>query len=182
MSTRHNYNTPGHAHELTFTCYRRIPFLSKDRSRQWLADAVNDACTKHHYRLWAYVFMPEHVHLVVWPEQTDYDIASFRRDIKSPVARHGITYLEQNAPELLTTITKQRGGRKERLFWQQGGGYDRNIDNTKTLISVIAYIHFNPVRRGLVVKPEDWEWSSARWYRDQLEGPCVVHPLNSEMG
>jgi hypothetical protein len=29
---------------------------------------------------------------------------------------------------------------------------------------MIDYLHTNPVRRGLVAKAEDWEWSSARWY------------------
>ncbi|MEM9346202.1 MAG: transposase [Planctomycetota bacterium] len=182
MSTRRNYNTPRHAHELTFTCYRRISFLAKDRSRQWLADAINTACVKHHYRLWAYVFTPEHVHLLVWPNQMTYDIAAFRRDVKSPVARRAIAYLESHSQELLEKITKRRGQRIERVFWQQGGGYDRNIDNTKTLKSSIDYIHLNPVRRGLVEMPGDWVWSSSRWYRDQVDGPCVVHALLDELG
>jgi putative transposase len=173
---------PGHAHELTFTCYRRIPFLSKDRSRQWLADAVNEACHKHTFRLWAYVFMPEHVHILVWPESESYDISAFRRDVKAPVARHGIAYIERHSPELLEKITKQRGDRVERLFWQQGGGYDRNIDNAKTLKPVMDYIHLNPVRRGLVKTPEDWEWSSARWYKEQVDGPCIVNALTDEVG
>jgi putative transposase len=51
-----------------------------------------------------------------------------------------------------------------RRFWQPGGGYDRNITSTEALRAMIDYIHANPVRRGLVARPEDWEWSSARWY------------------
>ena len=38
------------------------------------------------------------------------------------------------------------------------------LGELKTLQSVIDYIHLNPVRRGLVELPEDWEWSSARFY------------------
>src|SRR5262249_48785979 len=49
-------------------------------------------------------------------------------------------------------------------FWQPGGGYDRNITSAAALRAVIDYIHANPVRRGLVARAEDWEWSSARWY------------------
>ena len=52
----------------------------------------------------------------------------------------------------------------EARFWQPGGGYDRNITSTEALRAVIDYIHANPVRRGLVARAEDWEWSSARWY------------------
>jgi prepilin-type processing-associated H-X9-DG protein len=49
-------------------------------------------------------------------------------------------------------------------FWQPGGGYDRNITSSAVLRAVIDYLHANPVRRGLVARAEDWEWSSARWY------------------
>lgn len=49
-------------------------------------------------------------------------------------------------------------------FWQAGGGYDRNVGDESTLRTMIDYIHQNPVRRGLVDRPEDWIWSSARWY------------------
>jgi putative transposase len=73
-------------------------------------------------------------------------------------------YLEQNAPEWLTRLTRRRGAKTERLFWQSGGGYDRNIKTTRLLLTTIDYIHMNPVRRGLVEKAVDWKWSSAAWY------------------
>ena len=46
-------------------------------------------------------------------------------------------------------------------FWQRGGGYDRNMTDRKAIHSSIQYIEANPVRSGLVEKPEDWKWSSA---------------------
>lgn len=173
VSNRRNYNTPNHAHELTFSCYRKYAFLEKDRTRQWLADAINQACRKHAFRLWAYVFMSDHAHLLVWPTRPEYDIAALRRSIKSPVAIRAINHLKKHDPAWLDKITRQRGGRTERLFWQPGGGYDRNIDNPATLAPVIDYIHQNPVRRGLVKRAEDWHWSSASWYLDMSSpNPC----------
>ena len=61
------YDISGHAHELTFCCYRKQKFLAKDRTCKWLADAIDAARMKHCFSLWAYVFMPEHVHLLVNP-------------------------------------------------------------------------------------------------------------------
>lgn len=58
--------------------------------------------------------------------------------------------------------------------WQPGGGYDRNVVELASLQQMIEYIHLNPVRRGLVARPEDWPWSSARWY----EG---IRPVPIEM-
>jgi hypothetical protein len=63
------YNTPGHAHALTFSCFRRQAFLSKDQSRQWLIEAIDRARQKLHFHVWAYVIMPEHAHLLVWPTE-----------------------------------------------------------------------------------------------------------------
>jgi putative transposase len=75
-----------------------------------------------------------------------------------------IRYLKSNAPEWLARVTLREGSRLRHRFWQPGGGYDRNITSTEALRAVIEYIHANPVRRGLVARAEDWEWSSARWY------------------
>jgi putative transposase len=61
-----------------------------------------------------------------------------------------VAFLETNAPRWLPRITRQRGGTRERLFWQSGGGYDRNIDEPRTLITMLDYVHLNPVRRELV--------------------------------
>ncbi len=56
------------------------------------------------------------------------------------------------------------GPRGEHRFWQQGGGYDRNIAKPEVAWASVAYIHGNPVRRGLVAADVDWPWSSAGWY------------------
>ena len=52
-------------------------------------------------------------------------------------------------------------------FWQEGPGYDRNIDNGKTLEAVLEYIHLNPVRRKLCESASAWPWSSAWYYQDE---------------
>ncbi|MGO9146978.1 MAG: hypothetical protein ACLQDF_11475 [Desulfomonilia bacterium] len=72
---------------------------------------------------------------------------------------------------------KRKDGRREFRFWQAGGGYDRNIENPKTLIQMIDYIHQNPVRRGLVEQAADWKWSSASWY-DHGEGMLRMDSLS----
>lgn len=178
MPHRKNFNIPGNAHALTFTCYKRYPFLLKDRTRDWLAQAINEVCRDMDYRLWAYVFMPEHVHLIVYPNQPIYDIAVFRKCVKALVARKAIGYLEEHSPEWIPRITRQRGSRTERVFWQPGGGYDRNIENPVLLSNMIDYIHHNPVRRGLVNLPTDWMHSSAGWHMLGRVGPCEVHPVH----
>ena len=177
MARRKNLNCTGHAHELTFTCYRNFPLLAKDRTRNWLATAINETNASQRVDLYAYVFMPDHVHLLVHPREGSHDIAMYRKAIKAPVGRRAIAHLREHAPDWLHHLTRTRGSRTEQLFWQSGGGYDRNVVEAKTLEKMVTYIHQNPVRRGLATSAADWHWSSAAWYASKTPGPCRVHPI-----
>lgn len=161
---RKAWNEPGHAHELTFSCFRRLPLLGKDRTRRWLVEALDRARRRWGFELWAYVVMPEHVHALLYPTATDYSMAAILKAIKQPVARQALRYLRQHAPAWLNRLQATRAGHAEHHFWQEGGGYDRNIYEEGAAWTCVEYIHANPVRRGLVAKPTDWVWSSARWY------------------
>src|SRR5437868_11854332 len=153
---RQSYNIPGHAHELTFSCFHRHPFLKAERCCQWLADAIQDARHRLAFHLWAYVFMPDHVHLIVYPYAESYSVARILETIKRPVGAKAIRYLEATSSPWLATLTRQRGQRTERVFWQSGGGYDRNITSPGTLLRMIDYLHENPVRKKLVDDPREW--------------------------
>jgi putative transposase len=176
------HDLPGHVHELTWSCYRRLPLLSKDRTRQWLLDAIDRSRAIHRFDLYAYVLMPEHVHLLIRPREMEYEIAAILKSIKQAVARRAVNHLRESAPEFLQQIAiTWPNGRVEHRFWQQGGGYDRNITEPKTLGLTIEYIHNNPVRRVLVAAPTDWEWSSARWYAGYREGTLPIDDVGSLM-
>ncbi len=177
---RRNYNEPRHAHELTFSCYNGYEFLKAERTCQWLAEALEEARVEWNFDLWAYVLMPEHAHLIVHPREAKYDIADIRKAIKSPVGSKGIKFIKEDAPHWLPRVTRKRGKKTERLFWQPGGGYDRNVIEPSTLLEMIDYIHMNPVRRELVAKPECWKWSSAAWYLNGGVVPIVLDPIPPE--
>lgn len=116
------------------------------------------------FDLWAYVLMPEHVHLLIYPKTADGSVSTILREIKEPVARKAIEYLKQHDSQWLARVTVSERNRIRHRFWQPGGGYDRNVIELSTLHRMIDYIHANPIRRGLVERAEDWAWSSARWY------------------
>jgi REP element-mobilizing transposase RayT len=92
---RPGINEPGHAHELTFTCFHRYQFLRAERTCLWLAESIGQARQELRFHLWAYVFMPEHVHLVVCPLQPIYDVSEVLVAIKEPVGRRAIAYLRR---------------------------------------------------------------------------------------
>lgn len=149
---------------LTFSCYRGYRFLEADRTCQWFANAIEQARQDLEFSVWAYVFMPEHAHLSIHPQLPSYDISQIRKAIKAPVAKLAISFLEETSPDWIERITRNRGEKTERLFWQSGGGHDRNIESATALLAEIDYIHLNPVKRELVESATDWKWSSAGWF------------------
>ena len=93
-----------------------------------------------------YVIMPEHVHLLISePERST--LARALQALKQSVAR------------------KLIGGREH--FWQ-ARYYDFNVWTKRKRVEKLRYMHRNPVKRGLVEKPEDWPWSSFRHYLRRL--------------
>src|SRR5687768_9101444 len=101
---RRNYKMPGHAHALTFSCYRQFQFLSRERTCVWLAEAIEEARRELDFALWAYVFMPEHVHLLVWPRQPKYEIEMIRQQIKGPVGRKAIQFLRETGSDWVRRV------------------------------------------------------------------------------
>lgn len=176
--TNRSYDIPGHAHELTFSCFRGLPLLCKDRTCRWFVDAMESARTKQQLHLWAYVIMPEHVHVLLWPGPAESKIRTIRSVLKMPVERRAIRYLQQSAPRFLEKLKDvQPNGKVSSRFWQRGGGYDRNAFEAVTILRMIDYIHNNPVRRGLVERASDWIWSSARFYEGDLNVPIRMDAM-----
>ena len=97
-------NEPGHAYALTLSCFRRQPFLTKDRSRGWLIEGIARACEKRRFDLWAYVIMPEHVHLLVCPRERDYLVSLFLKSLKQSVSKKALSYIRQQAPDFLSRM------------------------------------------------------------------------------
>jgi len=97
-----------------------------------------------------YVVMPEHVHLLInEPQQSSLDRAI--KGIKLSVALRS-----QGKP-----------------FWQ-ARYYEFNVWTEEKRVEKLRYMHRNPVKRGLVEKPEDWAWSSFRHYVTGVEGSVEI--------
>lgn len=165
-----HYEHPGHVRELTFSCYRRLPLLTDDGWREMLSRAIDAAMEWHKWRLAAFVFMPEHVHLLAFPLERASGVDKLLMAIKRPYSFRIKLMLLQNRSPLLEKLTiRQRAGVKTFRYWQEGPGYDRNLDNIESVEASIHYIHQNPVRRKLCEHPLDWKWSSARWHQDLVQ-------------
>ena len=163
--TRKRYELPNHIRFLTFSCYQRMPLLTNDDWRQRLSKALGSACEEAAFDLVAFVFMPGHVHLLVFSIQPDPDLGLFLARVKQPFSKEIKQLLGENRSSLLEKLTvRERPGKHCFRFWQEGPGFDRNIFSPEALQASIDYIHNNPVKRQLCSRATDWRWSSARYY------------------
>ena len=177
-----HYHESGDCHELTFSCYQRLPLLTNDDWRRQLCVSIDRALSRYSFRLVAFVLMPEHVHLLVYPTIAQPEIDSFLSAVKRPYSfRIKQLLVKGNSPLLEQLTISERPGKMTFRYWQEGPGYDRNLSGEKATLAAIDYIHQNPVRRGLVTQARDWKWSSARWYESdaQLVDPDLptIHGL-----
>ena len=161
LFTNKRYNTPRHAHEITFSCYQSRDYLLDDRLCEFFIESLEESKRNYAFLIWAYVLMPTHIHLLIWPKNTEYDIAVIFKAIKGRCARKYSTYLKDMSMHKWNEFLVPSRGRMDFRLWQSGGGFDRNLWNATAIHHSITYIEGNPVRKKLVLRPEDWRWSSA---------------------
>ncbi len=142
----------GRSHFVTFSCYHRKPLLTSDLSKRIFESGLERVRRSFGIYVYAYVVMPEHVHLLV-SEPERGTLAEALKSVKQGVSRRLI-------------------GNAER-FWQKRY-YDLNIRNYRQFGEKLGYIHHNPVKRGLCTRPEDWEWSSFRSWATGMEGRVEI--------
>ncbi len=159
-----------HLHFITCSCYRRLPFLRTARSRDRLLSILEQTRKRYRFVVVGYVVMPEHIHLLI----TEPEVGT-----PSTVMQ----VLKQRTARALLPKRRRVDARQCRLFpgavlrtpfWQTRF-YDFNVWTEKKRIEKLRYIHLNPVKRGLVKSPEQWRWSSYRFYLLHEAGPVRVN-------
>src|ERR1700733_6593473 len=159
-----------HLRFITCSCYRRLPFLDTARARDRFLSILEQTRQRYRFVVVGYVVMPEHIHLLI----TEPEIGT-----PSTVMQ----VLKQRTAHALLPRRKRRDPRQRslfgdnlhrRAFWQ-ARFYDFNVWTTKKRVEKVRYIHRNPVKRGLVEAPEQWRWSSYRFYFLGEAGPVKVN-------
>ena len=186
FKTVKHHHEVGDLHELTFSCYRKMPLLTNDVWREQLSRSIDAACIAQAIELVAFVYMPDHVHLLVFPTTPKPDISQFLAQVKQPMSSCIRKILEASGSSLLERLMiRERPGKRVFRFWQEGPGCDRNLFQPESIQASINYIHKNPVEKKLCVRAINWKWSSARYY---LAEPCkqqhadlpFIHGLHPE--
>jgi putative transposase len=149
-------------HFVTFSCYRRQPKFDSSEIRDLFLLVLEDMREHFSMRVYGYVVMPEHVHLLVsepdrglMADAMHYLKLSFAKRLRGAVIAR---------PRLASNERTRTWGTPVSLpadnsFWQKRY-HDRNVRDEHEFVVKLRYLHRNPVKRGLVKKPQEWGWSS----------------------
>lgn len=154
----------GHLHFITFSCYRRLPLLGAARSRTIFVEVLGEIRQRHKFKLVGYVVMPEHVHLLMGEPATGTP-STVMQMLKQRVSRLLRARYRRRAPKSQMRLWAEHQI-EQRSFWQKRF-YDFNVWTQKKKIGKLTYMHMNPVKRGLVARPDQWIWSSYSAYQEK---------------
>jgi len=165
---------PTHARFLTFSCYHRLPLFQNNSIKDAFIEELTRVRQAMGFQLYAWVVMPEHIHLLLKTADSGVTVAEILTRLKSAFAQRTLgRWRELDAP-ILKRLDDKSGRTR---FWQPGGGYDRNLTTVPQCVAAAEYIHHNPVRRGLVDQAVDYRWSSARWLAGYHDSCLEPDPL-----
>jgi len=182
-------------HFLMAKTFKNTPYFGDPRCALMFCEELEAARVRYGFHVLAFVVMPDHVHLLLWWDteaRPDLTISKIAWAVKGLSARRIVDYLKSRVGAgtgvgdgiavaypgvLLRPVWKPADKPHYRNWrykiWQKGAGYDFNIYTEKKLREKVDYIHANPIRAGLVEKPEAYPWSSAANYA----GPPARHPV-----
>ena len=163
----------GHLHFITFSCYRRVPFLRSVRAKNVFVQILDEVRNRYVFSLVGYVVMPEHVHLLIG-EPAKGTPSTVVQVLKQRVSRR--LRRKRRAATAQLSLTFARGEGALPRFWQRRF-YDFNVWSLKKRVEKLHYMHMNPLKRKLVDHPKDWPWSSFSFYTNPKLGLIRVDPV-----
>jgi len=139
---------------LTFTIKNWYYIL--DRYHRWniLADSLKWHQENRDLKIYGFVFMINHLHLIV----NSPDTIGFIKSFKSFTARAILRNIKLTEPNLLKIFYNKKTGQYE--LWKKTN-MPKVIVDEKYFLQKLNYIYENPLKRNYVIKPEDWYWSGA---------------------
>lgn len=164
----------GKCHFLTLTVVNWVDVFTRLCYINIMLESIRYCQQYKGLELYAYVIMPNHIHMIASAERS---LSSILCDMKEHVSKQVIFEIMNSKQEsrrawLLKHFEIARSGKKRRYRFWQGGNYPVELFFRKFIIQKERYIHMNPVRTGLVSCPENYRLSSA-----SPESPIDVLPI-----
>ena len=167
----HRHYGGGHLHFITSSCYHQRPLLGTTAKRNLFLRILEQVRRRYSFVVVGYVVMPEHIHLLI-SEPERGTPSTVMQVVKQRFARRVLS--DWRRRETLNQSRLWQNALEAGHVWQRRF-YDFVVRSEDKKIEKLKYIHRNPVKRGLVLDPDQWAWSSFRWYAHGERGPVLVN-------
>ena len=151
-------------HFLTMSVVGKVPIFTNSGYMNVIVNALKFYQKEHQLKVYAFVIMDNHLHVIV---SCQNDLSELMRLLKSYIAKEMLTFLSHDSRpwilNLLNELKKKHKKSSTYQFWEEGN-HPKLIQGMEMFNQKVEYIHNNPVKRGLVEKPEHWIYSSARHF------------------
>lgn len=161
---------------ITAVAKDRLAVFQTDTIKRLTCKAIDEARASCGFLLFAYVLMPDHVHILTDSPSKPSVVLQY---IKGIIGHRVIDYLKaQNYESSLRKLRHANWKRNHRFSLWQHDSDIFSVTSESKVIEKVNYIHQNPVRAGLVEKAEDYRWSSIRWWKG---APSEDEPLQVDL-
>lgn len=150
---------------VTFTVVKWLPVFIDEPACKLITDSFNFCIENKHFGVNAYVIMPTHLHTIGFDIEFNSErLKQTLDDMRKFTGRQLLDYSAKHLPESFTEVFRNSAGKdRERRFWQPTQ-HQVGIVSDGFWKQKMDYLHHNPCRKGLVLNPEDWRFSSARYW------------------
>jgi putative transposase len=159
----------------TVVTLKRRSFLTDELARACLRAAWEETRQRSYFEVVALCLLPDHIHCIWKLPEGDRDFSLRWSRIKSGFTRR---YLYSDGEECIQTFS--RSIKRERGIWQRRF-WEHQIRDVEDLQRHVDYVHYNPVKHGLVEQVEDWPWSTYHKYvREGIYPSRSLHDIQDE--
>ena len=166
---------PNHLYFVTTRAVQYRHLFKRDVTKRLIIDSLDCMRLRERFQLYAFVIMPNHLHVIIQCHAED-PLAAVVRDLKKHIANRLIRQYRaegnQSVLDYLASVVA-RPNKQQHQVWE--AGYDaRDVFSPGFLRQKMTYIHNNPCQPhwNLVEHPADYIWSSARFYL--REEPAII--------
>ena len=163
MHYRRDY-TAGATYFFTVVMFCRLPLLASPEAVAILREAIRAEKARRAFHIEAMVILPDHIHALWTLPDNDADYSIRWRNIKR-------SFSQQIDPIVRPIILDSRQRKGEQAIWQRRF-WEHRIRSASDFNHHVDYIHYNPVKHGLVTRVSDWPYST--FHRDVGLG---IYPL-----
>jgi len=151
-------DTPGGTYFFTVVTYRRREVLTKPESRRILREVITAVKQQHPFNVDAWVLLPDHMHSIWTLPPGDKEFSKRWGMIKAGFSKRAKILLHRDE-----WMNASKAKRRECTIWQRRF-WEHQIRNEDDYRRHMDYLHYNPVKHGLVERVIDWPYSTFHRY------------------